>query len=204
MTVTSGSACNPDSFSVWASSSKSESFNISTFRVFCSMGSSQNFSQSIHFSCCTVSMLVTSRVKASPFKMFTVNSWAMAALILREQENKSPSKQLWRVTVKPSIQRSFPVTNIDMFIWTAFNLNSNSGVEDVNWGKWISATFQMSGSWILSTSVNMTCCCSAAWITSPLRPVRLEPGGLPVPMAFDQASLPGLRNRMCLIPSFPC
>ena len=43
------------------------------------MGSSQNFWRSIHFSSCTVSIVATSRVKASPFKMFTVNSWAMAA-----------------------------------------------------------------------------------------------------------------------------
>ena len=43
-----------------------------------------------------------------------------------------------------------------------------------------SLTFQKSGFLdVLSTSVNMTCCCSVAWITSPLCFVRLEPGGWP-------------------------
>ena len=51
------------------------------------MGSSQNFLRSIHFSCCTVSILVTSRMKASPFKMFTVNSWGMAHRIQRMRKN---------------------------------------------------------------------------------------------------------------------
>ena len=78
-TVTSDSLPNPDSFSVSSSYSKHVSFSTPTFRIFCSMGSSQNFSRNMHFSCCTVSMLVTSRVKASPFKMFTVNSWGIAA-----------------------------------------------------------------------------------------------------------------------------
>ena len=122
MTVTSGSSCNPDSFSVWASSSNSDPFNISTFRIFCSMGSSQNFSRSIHFNCFTVSMLVTSRVKASPFKMFTVNSFAMAA------------------STRPNI---CGVSHNYIFNWIAFNLNSKYRCRVYQMGKLMGKPFKI-------------------------------------------------------------
>ena len=181
MTVTSGFACNPDSFSVWASSSNSEPFNISTFRIFCSMGSPQNFSRSIHFNCSTVSMLVTSRVKASPFKMFTVNSCAMAASMdepqTREQKSVQAAVTCHRQTIDPkelSCNKH----------WCLFELPSTwTQIGEVDLCNFSNVGFLD----VLSTSVNMTCCCSAAWITSPLRPVRLEPGGYPY--QFDQACL---------------
>ena len=201
--VTSGSACNPDSFSVWASFSKPESFNTSTFRIFCSTGSWQNFSPIIHFSCCTVSIFVTSRVKASPFKMFTVNSWAMAAsmdVLGKMEQNKihqNPSKHLWRVTVKPSIWRSLPVANIDLQLgclqpqlkyrcWVCRQLGTllhslcKFVKKTITKAKLLGRkfpTFQTGFLGSLSTSMNMTCCCSVASIVSTLHPVGLEPGG---------------------------
>ena len=78
ITLTSGSASKPTSFSVWASSSKQLPWNTATLQIFCSIGSSQeNWSRSLAFSCCTVWISVTSRARTSPRKVLTF-SWGMA------------------------------------------------------------------------------------------------------------------------------
>ncbi len=63
----------------------------STFRIFWSTESPGNFSRSICFSCCTVSISLTSCVKTQPCRVFTCNSRRDMAAIgwtyLRSREN---------------------------------------------------------------------------------------------------------------------
>ena len=83
MTVTSDSACkSPADSSVWWSSTKNPPDRTFTLSILWSIGSSQSFfSWSIAFNSWMVLVGMTLTLRSAPFKVFTVSSQGMAAMV---------------------------------------------------------------------------------------------------------------------------
>ena len=118
-TLTSDSASNPTSFSLWASFSKLLPCNTATLQIFCSIGSSQgNCSRSPAFSCCTVWISATSRARTSPRKVMTFSS-GMAidgSTLTTKIEEKPPTSSVLHHDPEISyiVLFSFMLTNVQV------------------------------------------------------------------------------------------